>query len=300
MCGGFHRSCRRLFVDDLVAQRDAVVADEDAWSRDQPADLVLGLAAKRARVAQLSSHDLTIVSRDHWEKIAPEWAGWARRPNFDSYWEYASRFFELVPPAGGTTLEVGCGEGRVSRDLAARGHRVVAVDSSPTLIRLAHNADGSIAYARCDAAALPFIDEAFDVVVAYNSLMDFDDMEGSVREAGRVLKPGGVLCASITHPLQDAGKFESHDAEARFIITDSYLGEPRPFEEEVERDGHRMHFKGWAYPVEAYSRAMEKAGLVIEAIREPAALVEAVAKRPEELRWARIPLFLMWRARKAN
>ena len=37
-------------------------------------------------------------------------------------------------------------------------------------------------------SALPFDDRSFDLVVAYNSLMDFDDMPGAVSEAGRVLE----------------------------------------------------------------------------------------------------------------
>src|SRR5437868_13703106 len=166
------------------------------------------------------------MSREHWEQQAAQWAAWARKPDFDSYWSYAPTFFELVPPPDdGRTLEVGCGEGRVSRDLKSRGHRVVAVDTSPTLIRMAHAADPSMQFARCDAAALPFVDDSFDMAVYYNSLMDFDDMEGSIAEAGRVLRPGGVLCASITHPLQDAGNFASRSADAPFVIEGSYLGE---------------------------------------------------------------------------
>src|SRR5690348_12261869 len=114
------------------------------------------------------------MSREHWEREANQWAAWARRPGFDSYWTYASSFFELVPAPGMRTLEVGCGEGRVSRDLAARGHQVVAVDASPTLLKMAVAESTSIQFARCDAAALPFTDESFDLIVFYNSLMDFD------------------------------------------------------------------------------------------------------------------------------
>lgn len=233
------------------------------------------------------------MSRQHWEKIAGEWSTWARRPGFDSYWQYSDAFFELVPPPGHQTLEVGCGEGRVARDLAARGHRVVGVDASPTLIRMAQEADAGGSYVRCDASALPFAEASFDVAVFYNSLMDFDDMEAGVREAARVLTPAGILCASVTHPMQEAGRFASQDPDAPFVIQDDYLEYPRPFEAAVEDGGVKMHFRGWAYPVEAYSRALERAGFAIQAIREP---------RVEngDARWRRIPLFLMWRAAKTG
>ena len=238
------------------------------------------------------------MSREHWEKQAANWATWARKPDFDSYWTYAPTFFELVPPPGAATLEVGCGEGRVSRDLKARGHHVFAVDTSPSLIRMAHDADPSIAYVRSDAAALPFNDASFDLVVFYNSLMDIDEMEASIAEAGRVLRTGGAFCASITHPMQDAGTFASTSGDAPFVIEGSYLGARREFDAEVERDGHRMHFKGWAYPLETYVRALEATGLMIQALREPAAEKAPPSMDPGFARWRRIPVFLMWRAVK--
>lgn len=237
--------------------------------------------------------------REHWEKNAPDWAAWATTPDFDSYWQYSPSFFELVPRPGTRTLEVGCGEGRVSRDLKVRGHHVVGVDASPTLIRMAQQTDASIPCIRCDATALPFADETFDVVVFYNSLMDFDEMPACVAEGSRVLIPRGTFCACVTHPFQDAGKFVERSAEAPFIVEGSYLQDRRPINEVMERDGLRMHFKGWAYPIETYSRAMERAGLAIEAIREPPTPPEIVAKNPPSARWSRIPVFLMWRAIKS-
>jgi len=52
------------------------------------------------------------VSREHWERHAGDWAAWARKPNFDAYWEYSRAFFDLVPRPEKRTLDVGCGEGR--------------------------------------------------------------------------------------------------------------------------------------------------------------------------------------------
>src|SRR5206468_4782436 len=97
-------------------------------------------------------HDSVPMSREHWEKQAANWAAWARTPDFDAYWKYSPGFFELVPPPHGRTLEVGCGEGRVARDLARLGHRVVAVDPVTTLIRLARDADAGNDYLRGDSA----------------------------------------------------------------------------------------------------------------------------------------------------
>lgn len=239
------------------------------------------------------------MSREHWEQQAGNWAAWARRPEFDAYWKYAAAFFELVPAPGTRTLEVGCGEGRVTRDLATRGHRVTAVDLTHDLLKLAHDASPELSHVRCDAAALPFVDGSFDLAVLYNSLMDVDDMEGTVREAARALAKGGHMCVCVTHPLADAGAFVSRDADSPFVIEDTYLGPRRWLEMEVERDGLRMSFAGWAYPLEAYSRALEAAGLNIEVLREPRVDDPTVLQAPSEHRWRRIPNFLMWRAVKA-
>jgi SAM-dependent methyltransferase len=220
------------------------------------------------------------------EDVAEQWLAWARTPGHDAYWEYRDAFFALVPEPGAATLEVGCGEGRVARDLASRGHRVTAVDASPTLLRAAAEADPGRQYVLADAAALPFDDASFDLVVAYNSLMDVDDMPGAVREAARVLVPGGRLCVCITHPLADSGRFASREPDAPFVVSGSYLGTHR-FEGTFERDGLSMTFSGWVHPLEAYALAFEESGLLIEAMREPAARGDR--------RWQRIPNFLMLR-----
>lgn len=177
---------------------------------------------------------------------------------------------------------------------------MIGVDGSPALARFAYEADHANAYLTSDSRALPFSDASFDLVVFYNSLMDVDDMETSVQEAARVLRPGGKLCACVTHPMMDAGTWESRDPSARFVVGGSYLGQRRWIEVAIEREGLEMLFAGWAYPLESYVRAMENAHFVIEALREPAVGQDQVDKDPSELRWQRVPMFLMWRAAKAG
>ena len=157
----------------------------------------------------------------HWAAEAERWAAWARTPGHDAYWCYRHAFFALIPPPGRATLEVGCGEGRVARDLSAAGHRVTAVD-----------------------------------------------LPAAVLELARVLAPGGRLGVCITHPLWDAGRFATPAEDAPFVIEGAYLGR-RPYAGTFERDGLRISFRGWCHPLEEYAAALERAGLLVEALREP-------------------------------
>ena len=73
--------------------------------------------------------------RNAWEENAPDWVRWAREPGHDSYWRFhRERFLALLPEPGRLTLDVGCGEGRVTRDLRELGHNAVGVDSSETML----------------------------------------------------------------------------------------------------------------------------------------------------------------------
>lgn len=104
---------------------------------------------------------------------------------------------DLLPPPGLRTLDLACGEGRLSRLLRTLGHQVAGVDASPTLVRLAADHDDAPPAVLGDAGALPFADETFDLVVAYMSLHDIDDMPQAVAEAARVLAPRWRLWRAV-------------------------------------------------------------------------------------------------------
>ncbi len=237
-----------------------------------------------------------------WEEEARNWVEWARTPDHDVFWYYAPFFFEeIVPAAPGLTLEIGCGEGRVARQLVLRAHSVVALDSSSTLVRFAREADAHSAYAVAEATALPFADATFQTVVAYNSLQTMTlmaDMAQAVREAGRVLRPSGHFCLCVAHPMTDVGRMKEPSDGGDLIISGSYF-EHQCVNETVTKGGLEMTFHGWTYALEDYMRALEEADFLVEKVREPVPSEEQAAKRPSLAGWRRIPLFLFMRAVKA-
>jgi SAM-dependent methyltransferase len=210
---------------------------------------------------------------DAWEPQAAAWAA-LTRSGWNPYERWLPPFLELVPAPGRRTLDVGCGEGTVARALTALGHAVVGLDVSPRLVALARDAVPDAEFVAGDATALPFEDGAFDLVLAVNVLMNVEDLDAGVAEAARVLGPGGRLCVSIVHPVFSAG--------------DAYL-EPRVYEERHERDGVTLVLRNAHRPLEAYSRALEHAGFLVEALREPRL----------DGRFALTPMFLFLRAVKA-
>lgn len=242
---------------------------------------------------------VSTVRRADWEAEAERWIAWARAPEHDSYSDYAPGFFEeIVPSPGRRTLDLGCGEGRVTRDLQRRSHIVVGLDASPTLVGAARAA-GPGPFVLADAARLPFPDGAFDLTVAYMVLMDLDDLDAGVDEMARVLELGGRAAISVLHPMADAGGFPSREPDAPFTIDGSYF-EERPYRETFTREGLTMTFSSTTHPLERYARSFERAGLAIELLREPRAPADAIARDPGEARWARVPIFLFLRLVKVR
>jgi SAM-dependent methyltransferase len=222
--------------------------------------------------------------RDAWDRNAADWVRWARKPGHDSYWRFhRDRFLDLVPAPGRLTLDVGCGEGRVSRDLGRLGHEVVSVDVSPTMVAAAREADPDGEYVVADAADLPFPAGHADLAVAFMSLMDVDDMARSVRELARVLEPGGRLALAVVHPINSAHELERDHPEDRLVLTENYF-DRRRYSDTIERDDVRMTFESRHWTLEDYFDALLGAGFRIEALRE--------IGDPEHPRWSRYPLFL--------
>ena len=234
------------------------------------------------------------ADRNHWSRFAREWVEWARTPDHDAFWAYRDALNGFIGRGDGEALDVGCGEGRVSRELKALGYRVTACDPVAELLEAAEEADSAHEYAVASGTDLPFESRRFDLVVAYNMLMDVEDVPGVLRQIRRVMRPAGTLVVSIVHPLADCARSADSRPGADFTFKGAYFGRQR-FDGAEERNGLTMHFAGWSQPLEAYASALEAAGLAIVSLREP--MPTRVESMPHMEKWARFPLFLWLKAR---
>ena len=90
-------------------------------------------------------------------------------------------------------LDVGCGAGFLTNELALAGHKVTGVDMSESSLQVAAQYDQTktVTYKLANAYELPFSDESFDVLCAMDFLEHVEDPAKAIQEFARVLKPGG-------------------------------------------------------------------------------------------------------------
>jgi ubiquinone/menaquinone biosynthesis C-methylase UbiE len=156
-----------------------------------------------------------VTLREAWEAEAADWIRFARGEDHFAWLFNLPAFVELVPRPGRLTVDIGCGEGRVTRELEKLGHTVRGFDTSPTLVRTARAADPEIDIELADAAALPLEDGAADLAIAFMTHQAVEDLEACLAETARVLDPSGRLCIAVVHPMNSveespAGYFAEH------------------------------------------------------------------------------------------
>jgi len=141
-----------------------------------------------------------------WEANAEGWTAMSRA-GYDVSRDLFNTpaFFEILPPIRNRQgLDIGCGEGHNTRLLATRGAEMIGVDVAETFIRHANDAEAEQPqgnqYYVGSALELPFENARFDFATAFMSLQDIPHQEIALSEAFRVIRPGGFLQFSITHP----------------------------------------------------------------------------------------------------
>ena len=137
----------------------------------------------------------------HWDRRAThfdeDFGHSIRTPGERAAWD---RILDLVLPGPRTldALDVGCGTGFLSFELAARGHRVTGVDFAPAMLaearRKATAAPGPVVtFEQADAEQLPFAAAIFDLVISRHLLWTLPHPQAALDDWIRVLRPGGRL-----------------------------------------------------------------------------------------------------------
>ncbi len=99
-----------------------------------------------------------------------------------------------VSATASTVLDLACGSGPMSRELARPGRTVIGLDLSEYELALAAE-HGPGPWVRADALHLPLKDQSIDVVTSSMGLVVVQPMTRVIEEVARVLRPGGVLAA---------------------------------------------------------------------------------------------------------
>ena len=127
----------------------------------------------------------TKIDHAHWSQNATQWIASARTPGHDAFWSYRSAFLAFIGEGKGDAIDVGCGEGRVARLLKECGYKVTATDPVELFVEAAREVNSADLYRVAAAAELPFEDASFDLAVAYNVLMDVENVPAAVKEMRR-------------------------------------------------------------------------------------------------------------------
>lgn len=239
-----------------------------------------------------------------WEAAADAWIEHADSSVYQSEFLRPKMLALAGDVSRSRVLDLGCGEGTYARELVRRGARVTGVDGSQRLIDAARQRtrdarlDGD--YYCLNANALDGLaDGAFDLIVASMVLMNVEDYPGAMREAWRVLAPGGALCISITHPCFSApvsdwvggkGKHARHFAVDRYFERVAWEDRIAPSFRTPTLRRHR--------PLEDYMAGALAAGFALRQFQEPMATDEDVRAVPKFVYMARVPYFLFMRWEK--
>jgi 2-polyprenyl-3-methyl-5-hydroxy-6-metoxy-1,4-benzoquinol methylase len=236
-----------------------------------------------------------------WDAAADDWVAHADTSDYQNLFLQPRMLALAGDVSGSRVLDLGCGEGSYARALAGRGARVTGIDGSGRLIAVAKEraaaAGLTIDYRCLNANALDGIaPESFDVVVASMVMMNVEDHDGTMREAYRVLAPGGALCVSMTHPCFSAPVSDWVGGKGR---KPQHFAVDRYFERIAWDDRITDKFRSPTLrrhrPLEDYISGALRAGFVLKEFREPMATEDDLKTSARFAPMTRVPYFLFLR-----
>lgn len=237
---------------------------------------IVTIAGSGRYAADAARPSLSVMDIDNgWKSSAEAWiadmgeAGdFPRRVVLDP--PMVARVSAAIGAGARRALDVGCGEGRFCRMMSHEGLAVTGIDPTRALLDAARIRDPQGTYVEARAEAMPFDDEAFDLVVSYLSLIDIAEFEAGLAEMVRVLRPGGRLLlanlSSFATALPDPPAPDGWLRGGAGPFGCDRYHEPRAYW--VAWRGIRV--RNWHRPMEAYMRPLIERGMILSHFAEPA------------------------------
>ena len=248
-----------------------------------------------------------------WNKNAPAWTAMGRK-GYDYYRDSFNTpaFLELLPEVTGLTgLDIGCGEGHNTRLLVEQGAKMTAIDISDVFLKFAAEIqpeNREIGYSNASAVELPFPRESFDFTTGFMSFMDIPEIELVLKETFRVLKPGGFLQFSISHPCFDTphrvkilnpdGTTKAYEIGDYFRNLEGDLLELSLGSRGAELGFTSIHIPRFTRTLSHWVNAIVNVGFIIERMNEPCPSGEIVERYPSVQDSTVVAYFLHIRGRK--
>ena len=205
--------------------------------------------------------------------------------------------------AGLRVLDLGCGQGWFSRQLAARVAKVVGIDLSEAQLANARRHETlhrlGIDYHHLDATLIAshWPPESFDLITASMSLQDTPHAGAILHAARQLLPPHGRITFSIPHPVAagpNTGWVPTADQrEGQRWLDDYFAMGPAVLHWRMARQTRHWKTPLWHRTLSEWSTLIRDAGLVIDRIEEPYPTPEQIAINPSLESARRIPLFLV-------
>ena len=197
-----------------------------------------------------------------------------------------------------SVIDCGCGEGRFSRMLSARGaSHVLGIDLCAPMIEAAKELQTkSDEYRLADAQDLSFLENnSFDLAVSYLNQCDLPNHNENTIEVYRILKSGGRFIIANLHPMRSAAGvwLKTEDGEKQHVILDDYFDEG----DAIGNGGASPLLITTALCL-PYINGFLEAGFSIDGLLEPTATEEQLALYPDLDDELRVPNFIIFELRK--
>lgn len=251
--------------------------------------------------------------KKEWNKAAAAWADFVRtgkdwtRNDLNN----PAMLAMLGNLRGKRVLDLGCGEGFNARLMARRGARVVGVDFSEKIVRLAAEEEKrrpeGITYHRLNAEHLQGLKRGtFDIVACFMALQDIRNYRAAIGEGGRVLKKGGRFVFAIPHPCfemrvirgkriggwvysREPGVKDKETAlnqkvrtQPLYYTADHYFdNRPDTVVWDAKRLARKFRTTAFHRSLTAYGRALNRTGFVISRIDEPRPTGRGLRNHPD-------------------